>query len=142
MKYTPIMEKLDLPAKEELLRWDPKALILSEEKAFRQRVIEVFWRAEADESQVILLSGPTSSGKTTASRILAEGLTRNGNRAVRISLDDFYKDRVDAPLWEDGQKNFETIEGLDLDTLGECMATPRFPSLILPPAPAPPSAGT
>ena len=121
MKYTPIMEKLDLPAKEELLRWDPKALILSEEKAFRQRVIEVFWRAEADESQVILLSGPTSSGKTTASRILAEGLTRNGNRAVRISLDDFYKDRVDAPLWEDGQKNFETIEGLDLDTLGECM---------------------
>ncbi len=55
MKYTPIMEKLDLPAKEELLRWDPKALILSEEKAFRQRVIEVFWRAEADESQVILL---------------------------------------------------------------------------------------
>ena len=37
MKYTPIMEKLDLPAKEELLRWDPKALILSEEKAFPQR---------------------------------------------------------------------------------------------------------
>jgi len=121
MKYTPIMEKLDLPAKEELLRWDPKALILSEEKAFRQRIIEVFWRAEADESQVILLSGPTSSGKTTASRILAEGLTRNGNRAVRISLDDFYRDRADAPLWEDGQKNFETIEGLDLDALGECM---------------------
>ena len=121
MKYTPIMEKLDLPAKEELLRWDPKALILSEEKAFRQRVIEVFWRAEADESQVILLSGPTSSGKTTASRILAEGLTRGGNRAVRIALDDFYKDRSQAPLWEDGQKNFETIDGLDLDTLGECM---------------------
>ena len=46
----------------------------------------------------------TASAKTTASRILAEGLTRNGNRAVRISLDDFYKDRVDAPLWEDGQK--------------------------------------
>ena len=38
---------------------------------------------------MILLSGPTSSGKTTASRILAEGLTRGGNRAVRISLDDF-----------------------------------------------------
>lgn len=121
MKYNPIMEKLDLPAKEELLHWDPKALILSEEKAFRQRVIEVFWRAEAEESQVILLSGPTSSGKTTASRILAEGLTRGGNRAVRISLDDFYKDRSQAPLWEDGQKNFETIDGLDLDTLGECM---------------------
>ena len=121
MKYNPIMEKLDLPAKEELLHWDPKALILSEEKAFRQRVIEVFWRAEAEESQVILLSGPTSSGKTTASRILAEGLTRGGNRAVRISLDDFYKDRSQAPLWEDGQKNFETIDGLDLDTLGQCM---------------------
>lgn len=121
MKYTPINEKLDLATKEELLRWDPKALVLSEEKAFRQRVIEVFWRAEEEESQVILLSGPTSSGKTTASRILAEGLTRNGNRAVRISLDDFYKNRDQAPLWEDGQKNFETIDGLDLDTLGECM---------------------
>lgn len=121
MKYMPITEKLDIPAKEELLRWDPKALVLSEEKAFRQRVIEVFWRAEEEESQVILLSGPTSSGKTTASRVLAEGLTRNGNRAVRISLDDFYKNRDQAPLWEDGQKNFETIDGLDLDALGECM---------------------
>ena len=121
MKYTSITEKLDLSAKEELLRWDPKALVLSEEKAFRQRVIEVFWKAEELESQVILLSGPTSSGKTTASRILAEGLTRNGNRAVRISLDDFYKNRDQAPLWEDGQKNFETIDGLDLDALGECM---------------------
>lgn len=121
MKYTSITEKLDLSAKEELLRWDPKALVLSEEKAFRQRVIEVFWKAEEQESQVILLSGPTSSGKTTASRILAEGLTRNGNRAVRISLDDFYKNRDQAPLWEDGQKNFETIDGLDLDALGECM---------------------
>lgn len=121
MKYTPVTDKLDLRVQEELLRWDPKALVLSEEKAFRQRVIEVFWRAEDEESQVILLSGPTSSGKTTASRILAEGLSRNGNRAVRISLDDFYKNRADAPLWEDGQKNFETIDGLDLDTLGECM---------------------
>ena len=121
MKYTSITEKLDLSAKEELLRWDPKALVLSEEKAFRQRVIEVFWRAEEQESQVILLSGPTSSGKTTASRILAEGLTRNGNRAVRISLDDFYKNRSKAPVWEDGQKNFETIDCLDLDALGECM---------------------
>lgn len=115
------MEKLDLPAKEELLKWDPKALIAGEERTFRQRVIEVFLRAEAEESQVILLSGPTSSGKTTASRILAEGLTRNGNRAVRISLDDFYKNRSEAPLWEDGTKNFETIDGLDLDALGQCM---------------------
>lgn len=121
MKYSPIMEKLDLPAKEELLRWDPRALISGDERTFRQRIIEVFLRAEAEESQVILLSGPTSSGKTTASRILAEGLTRNGNRAVRISLDDFYKNRSEAPLWEDGQKNFETIDGLDLDTLGQCM---------------------
>ena len=121
MKYTPIMEKIDLPARAELLQWDAKALITSEEKAFHKRVVEVYLRAEAEDSQVILLSGPTSSGKTTASRILAEGLGRNGHKACRISLDDFYKDRKYTPLWEDGQKNFETIDGLDLDALGECM---------------------
>lgn len=121
MKYTPIMEKIDLPSRAELLQWDAKALIKSEEKAFHKRVVEVYLQAEAEESQVILLSGPTSSGKTTASRILAEGLGRNGHKACRISLDDFYKDRKYAPLWEDGQKNFETIDGLDLDALGECL---------------------
>ena len=121
MKYVPIMEKIDLPARAELLQWDPKALITSEEKTFHKRVVEVYLRAEAEDSQVILLSGPTSSGKTTASRILAEGMGRNGHKACRISLDDFYKDRKYTPLWEDGQKNFETIDGLDLDTLGQCM---------------------
>lgn len=121
MKYTPIMEKIDLPARAELLQWDPKALVASEEKAFHKRVVEVYLRAEDEGSQVILLSGPTSSGKTTASRILSEGLGRGGHKACRISLDDFYKDRRYTPTWEDGQKNFETIDGLDLDTLGECM---------------------
>lgn len=121
MKYTPIMEKIDLPARAELLQWDPKALVASEEKAFHKRVVDVYLRAEDEGSQVILLSGPTSSGKTTASRILSEGLGRGGHKACRISLDDFYKDRRYTPTWEDGQKNFETIDGLDLDTLGECM---------------------
>ena len=81
MKYTPIMEKIDLPARAELLQWDPKALVASEEKAFHKRVVEVYLRAEDEGSQVILLSGPTSSGKTTASRILSEGLGRGGHIA-------------------------------------------------------------
>ena len=58
-----------------------------------------------------------------ASRILSDGLSQDGSRSGRISLDDFYKNRDQAPLWEDGSKNFESIEGLDLEAFGSCLDT-------------------
>ena len=105
---------------EELSR-SPAELVAREEEAFRQRMEAVVAQAEAQKTQIVLLSGPSSSGKTTASRLLAAGLSRDGSRSCRISLDDFYKDRQSVPTWEDGQKNFESVDGLDLAALARCM---------------------
>lgn len=69
----------------------------------------------------ILLAGPSSSGKTTTSRLLTETLRENGYDAVPISLDDFFVERENTPLWKDGTYNYETFEAIDWKLFGRCM---------------------
>lgn len=69
--------------------------------------------------RVICIAGPSSSGKTTfADRLTLELLSR-GINPVRISLDDYYKNREDVPLDSDGNPNFESIDALDVDLFNE-----------------------
>ena len=69
----------------------------------------------------ILLAGPSSSGKTTTGRLLTETLHENGYDALAISLDDFFVERKDTPLWKDGTYNYETYEAIDWNLFGKCM---------------------
>jgi uridine kinase len=66
------------------------------------------------KGRVILIAGPSSSGKTTFSRRLATQLKVNGLKSVAISLDDYFVDREDTPLDKNGQYDFESIYALDL----------------------------
>ncbi|MCR5804156.1 MAG: hypothetical protein K6G47_07815 [Clostridia bacterium] len=66
------------------------------------------------EIKAIFISGPTSSGKTTFTRHLAEGLTKSGRPAGFLSLDDYYK-LTDLTFDRDGRPDFETIDTLDLE---------------------------
>lgn len=66
---------------------------------------------------IILVAGPTSSGKTTFSNRLMTHLRVNGKKPVIISIDDYFLDRDKTPLNEDGSPNFETIDAVDLDAL-------------------------
>lgn len=99
---------------------NPQMAVEAAERKFRTKIRTMSEDAVSSKSHIILLTGPSSSGKTTTANLLVSDLRALGRRAVRISLDDFYKDRDDMPLWEDGRKNFESIEGLDLDCLHEC----------------------
>lgn len=65
-------------------------------------------------TKVVLISGPTSSGKTTFSKRLAIQLGVNGYIPVPISLDDYFVDRAHTPKDEDGNYDFESIYALDL----------------------------
>ncbi|MDH6313676.1 uridine kinase [Parabacteroides sp. PFB2-10] len=64
--------------------------------------------------RIVLISGPSSSGKTTFSKRLGIQLITNLIHPVSISLDDYFLNRVDTPLDEHGEYDFESLYALDL----------------------------
>ncbi|MGL4849723.1 MAG: nucleoside kinase [Clostridium sp.] len=69
--------------------------------------------------KMVLIAGPSSSGKTTFSKRLSIQLRVNGLVPVPISLDDYFVDREENPKDEEGNYDFETIKSVDLVTLNE-----------------------
>ena len=69
------------------------------------------------EKRIITIAGPSSAGKTTFSKRLKIQLRVNGFRSQTISMDDYFINRELVPIGEDGKKDFESIEGLDIDLL-------------------------
>lgn len=70
-------------------------------------------------AQLVLIAGPSSSGKTTFANKLCIQLRMLGHHAIRISLDNYYVSPEHAPIGEDGKPDFEAIEALDLDCFRE-----------------------
>jgi len=68
----------------------------------------------ASRKRIVLISGPSSSGKTTFARRLSIQLRVNGLKPVTISLDDYFLDREKTPLDENGEYNFEALEAIDI----------------------------
>ena len=68
---------------------------------------------------VVLVAGPSASGKTTFSARLAVHLQMYGHPSRRISMDDFFINREDLPVQLDGTRDFETIEALDVKLLAD-----------------------
>jgi uridine kinase len=68
----------------------------------------------SDRLRVILIAGPSSSGKTTFAQRLSVQLKVNGLRPVSVSLDDYFVNRDMTPRDENGNYDFESIEAIDL----------------------------
>ncbi len=64
--------------------------------------------------RIVLISGPSSSGKTTFCKRLQVQLMTNTIRPIAISLDDYYVNRVDTPLDESGEYDYESLYAIDL----------------------------
>lgn len=73
----------------------------------------------ASGARLILVAGPSSSGKTTFAHRLTIALRVQGLRPVKISLDDYYRNRDDLPREADGSVDLERIDTLDTDLLSE-----------------------
>jgi uridine kinase len=94
--------------------------------------------AEANSERgvrMVLISGPSSSGKTTFSKRIGVQLRVRGYDPVLIALDDYFVDRDKTPLDESGKPDFEALEAIDLVTLndhlkrltaGESVEIPRY----------------
>lgn len=72
-----------------------------------------------DQVKVILIAGPSSSGKTSFANRLCIQLRALGVQPHKISLDDYFVNREFTPVDEFGNKNFESIDALDLKQLNE-----------------------
>jgi uridine kinase len=66
------------------------------------------------DTRLVLIAGPSASGKTTFTKRLAVQLMVNGIEPVSISIDNYYLDRKASPKHPDGSFDFETIDALDL----------------------------
>jgi len=81
-------------------------------------IAEQFMNSRA---RIILIAGPSSSGKTTFSKRLTLQLRANGLKPVAISLDDYFLDRDKTPLDENGKPDFESIYALDLELFNQSL---------------------
>ncbi|MBT3236592.1 MAG: nucleoside kinase [Bdellovibrionales bacterium] len=90
---------------------------------------------EGSEIKVILIAGPSSSGKTTFSKRLGVQMHVNGVTPVTISLDDYFIERNKTPLTEDGRHDFESLKAIDVELFtthlgqliaGEEIQLPRY----------------
>lgn len=106
------------------------------EDEYKKRIDSAVERIQAEKGRgLVMLAGPSSSGKTTTAKIICEKLRQGGRPARIVSLDDFYFDQAVSFRFEDGTPDFETIRAVDIDFAveslnrlmdgGQCML-PRF----------------
>jgi uridine kinase len=75
-----------------------------------------------NRKRIVLISGPSSSGKTTFANRLAIQLRVNGVKPVTISLDDYFIDRSRTPRDEKGEYDFEALEAIDIELFNRQLA--------------------
>ncbi|MBR4765876.1 MAG: Flp pilus assembly complex ATPase component TadA, partial [Clostridia bacterium] len=96
-------------------RHDPDGFVRQSTKNYLNAVEKAAKSVLENKKKIVMLAGPSSSGKTTTAGILSGFIEKNGKEAKIISLDDFYLASLDLyPLNSDGSYNFESIHSLDL----------------------------
>lgn len=78
--------------------------------------------SKRNQVKIVLLAGPSSSGKTTTSRKLCMYLKSFGLRPITIGMDDYFVNREDTPKDENGNYDFECLEAIDLKLFDKQMA--------------------
>lgn len=117
-------EKWTLEKINKLALNDPKYFIDCVEESFEDEIKKTidYILEQKNECKIILISGPSSSGKTTFANMLCERLVGMGIWAGILPLDNFYQGIKKVPLLENGTKDFESIDGLDVKEIKKCLS--------------------
>lgn len=95
-------------------------LIRISEALHEKKIANIADMIAADKRRrLILIAGPSSSGKTTFAQRLSIQLRVNGITSVALSMDNYFVNRVDTPRDENGNYNFECLEAIDLRLFNE-----------------------
>jgi uridine kinase len=93
--------------------------ILHEEALHEKKIANIAENITQTNKKIILIAGPSSSGKTTFSHRLAVQLLVSGLKPIVIGLDDYFMSRDRTPILPNGEFDFESIHALDLDMLND-----------------------
>ncbi|MBR0462171.1 MAG: hypothetical protein IJJ00_05625 [Erysipelotrichaceae bacterium] len=88
-------------------------LFLLQEALHNQRINELTEAILERNARVVLISGPSSSGKTTFAKRLCIQLAVNGKKSLYLGTDDYFHNREDTPVDENGEKDYESISAVD-----------------------------
>ena len=99
---------------------DPAELVRRSETRFDNILNDITARIAGDDGrEIVMLAGPSASGKTTTANKIAQKCIARGMQTYVVSLDDFYLDRDKIPRDESGKPDFETVYALDLPKFSE-----------------------
>lgn len=107
---------------------NPEKFIAHCENSYNNKIKKIAREiAQSGRTEIVMIAGPSSAGKTTSAKKLREHLSALGINSHTVSLDDYYVDNCDAPRFPDGTPDFETVDALDIDcfqkTMGELLKT-------------------
>ncbi|MBU3805857.1 MAG: AAA family ATPase [Candidatus Fournierella pullistercoris] len=100
----------------------PQAFVHQCEQEYDNRIQAAASEVLASGCRIVMLTGPSASGKTTTAQKLAQTLCQRGMVAQVISLDNFYKNLDLYPRLPDGTKDYENITALDVEEIQRCLA--------------------
>ena len=95
-------------------------LIFMSEATYNKNLLDISETISKNEDiKMVLIAGPSCSGKTTTSKKLEMFLESKGLNPVALSVDDYFKERIDTPLDEDGNKDYESINAIDTELFND-----------------------
>ncbi|MBR3834495.1 MAG: nucleoside kinase [Lachnospiraceae bacterium] len=107
---------------ESITSGDINELMLVQEALMEKQIAEIADKILAGGKKIVLIAGPSSSGKTTFSHRLSVQLRAQGLRPYPLALDNYFVDREFTPKDENGNYDFECIEAMDLELFNSDMS--------------------
>lgn len=106
---------------ESITNGDVRELMLVQEALMEKQIAQIADMILGGDKKIVLIAGPSSSGKTTFSHRLSVQLRAHGLRPYPLALDNYFVEREETPKDEDGNYDFECIEAMDLELFNSDM---------------------